>query len=89
MNRVVWKSRIENTNGVHCRVASRLTEIVIEHDAEVEITAASETLDGTSMLEILSLSLTHGSVVSFTAQGPDAQRVAQAIKELLAYHDDS
>lgn len=83
MKKIAWKSRVGNARGVHCRVASRLTEIVAEHDAEVRIIVETESVDCTSMLEILSLSLTYGSLVSFTAQGPDAARVAEAIEELL------
>jgi phosphotransferase system HPr (HPr) family protein len=75
---------VANPNGVHCRVAARLTEIVAEHDAQVQITGRGELVDCASMLEILSLALTQGSRVAFTAEGPDAQHVAQAINQLLS-----
>ena len=88
MKSISWESRVSNSNGVHCRVASQLTEIVAGHDAEVQIMAELETVDCTSMLEILSLSLSHGSLVSFAAQGPEAQQVAEAIEELLASDEE-
>ena len=88
MSCVRWESRVANPKGVHCRVASRLTEIVAGHDAEVRIIAGAESVDCTSILEILSLCLVHGSRVSFTAQGPDAHRVAAAIENILSVSEE-
>jgi phosphotransferase system HPr (HPr) family protein len=84
MNPVSWESRVGNPKGVHCRVANRLIEIVAEHEADVHITDREEPVDCTSILEILSLALVHGSRVRFTAQGPDAHEVAAAIEQLLS-----
>ncbi len=84
MNSVFWKSRIGNPKGVHCRVATRLIEIIDAHDANVRITDRGEPVDCSSILEILSLALVHGSLVRFTAQGTDAHKVAAAIDSLLS-----
>ncbi|MCI5222695.1 MAG: HPr family phosphocarrier protein [Candidatus Electrothrix sp. AR4] len=84
MNSFSWESGIGNPKGVHCRVADRLIEIVAEHDASVRITDREESVDCTSILEILSLALVYGSRVRFTAQGPDARKVAAAIDQLLS-----
>jgi phosphotransferase system HPr (HPr) family protein len=79
-----WESRVQCHRGVHCRVASRMVEIVEQHDACVEIHFQGDSVDCTSMLEILSLSLSQGAVVSFHAQGPEAEQVAAALDALLA-----
>jgi phosphotransferase system HPr (HPr) family protein len=65
-------------------VASRLVELVEHHDATVQILSQGKTVDCTSMLEILSLSLSQGAVVSFRAEGPEAEQVAAALDALLA-----
>ncbi len=84
MNAVSWESRVGNPRGVHCRVADRLIEIVAEHNVSVLITDREEAVDCTSILELLSLGLVHGSKVCFTAEGPDAHEVATAIDQLLS-----
>ena len=84
MNSVSWESRVGNPKGVHCRVADHLIEIIDAHDANVRITDRGEPVDCSSLLEILSLALVHGSQVRFTAQGPDADKVAAAIDSLLS-----
>jgi phosphotransferase system HPr-like phosphotransfer protein len=40
------------------------------------------------MLEVLSLALIQGSLVAFTAEGPDAARVAEAIDQLLSSREE-
>ena len=75
---------VSNPNGVHCRVAERLISIISEHEATVQLTGQEgEPVDCTSILEILSLGLGCGSSVCFTAQGPDAHQVADAVEHLL------
>ncbi len=86
MNSVSWESRVKNPKGVHCRVATRLIEIIDAHDANVRITDRGEPVDCSSILEILGLALVHGSLVRFTAQGLDAHKVAAAVDSLLSDH---
>jgi phosphocarrier protein HPr len=90
MSQITWESKVAHPNGVHCRVAARLTEIVATHDVEVRIiNNPEETVDCASMLEILSLALIQGSQVVFTAEGPDAEQVAEAIDQLLSGGEES
>lgn len=88
MNHISWESKVGCPKGVHCRVAAQLTEIVAGHDVDVRIVNRDETIDCTSMLEILSLSFAHGSRMSFTAHGPDAHKVAAAIDRLISSEDE-
>lgn len=88
MSLVAWESRVASPNGVHCRVAARLAEIVATHDVQVQITGRGEPVDCASMLEVLSLALIQGSLVAFTAEGPDAARVAEAIDQLLSSREE-
>ena len=89
MNRVDWESRIALPKGVHCRVAAKLSEIVAAHDVTVWISSEhGETADCASVLELLSLALTEGSVARCTAEGPDAAQAAQAIDRLLSAKEE-
>ncbi len=85
MSRVVWESRVANPKGVHCRVAAKLIEITENHNVTVQfVNPQGERADCASMLEVLSLALSQGSVVRCTAEGPEATQAAQAIDHLLS-----
>jgi phosphocarrier protein HPr len=85
MSQIVWEGRVANPKGVHCRVAAKLSEIASEHDVTVHLSnAQGEIADGASMLEILSLALSQGSMVRCIAKGPDAAQAAEAIEVLLS-----
>lgn len=84
MSRVTWQSRVSNPNGVHCRVAAKLAEIAAAYKAHVWITGRGEPVDCSSILELLSLSLVQDSLVSFTAEGPEAAQAAEAIDRLFS-----
>jgi len=80
--------RVNNPKGIHCRVATKIAEIVAAHDARVQILQNEEIIDCSSILEILSLALTQDSHVSFTADGVDAVTVLSALQSLLARTED-
>ncbi len=89
MSRVDWESLITLPKGVHCRVAAKLSEIAAAHKAQVRISSGQgETADCTSVLELLSLALTEGSVARCTAEGPEAEQAAQAIDQLLSAKEE-
>jgi phosphocarrier protein HPr len=89
MSRVDWESRVALPKGVHCRVAAKLSEIAAAHDAAVRISSEQGgTADCASVLELLSLALTEGSVARCTAEGPQAAQAAQAIDRLLSANEE-
>jgi phosphotransferase system HPr (HPr) family protein len=79
---------VQNRKGIHCRVATRLAQIVAEHDATLQITGSDGSADCSSILDILSLALVHGSRIRLVAEGPDAARVLAAVERLLSRSDD-
>lgn len=88
MTVVTRQYRVQNPKGIHCRVATRLAEIVADHEATVKITGSDGSIDCASILDVLSLALVHGSLVSFTAHGPDAHKVLAAVETLLSHTND-
>ncbi|RUM41748.1 MAG: hypothetical protein DSY70_00690 [Desulfobulbus sp.] len=80
--------RVNNPKGIHCRVATRIAEIVSSHDSQVQIAGSEKSADCTSILDILSLALTRNSRVVFTADGRDAAVVLDALQSLLAKTED-
>ncbi len=84
---LTWESRVNNPKGIHCRVATRLAEIVANHDAEVRIINQGEPADCSSILDVLSLGLAQGSLVGFTAHGPEADKIPVEIERLFSGFD--
>ncbi|MGB5685938.1 MAG: HPr family phosphocarrier protein [Candidatus Electrothrix sp.] len=89
MKTVSWESTVTNPNGVHCRVAERLITVIDEHEATVRMIHQGQPVDCTSILELLSLALVQGSLVQFTAQGPDAEQVVAAVELVLSEPESS
>lgn len=79
---------VENCKGIHCRVATRLAEIVAGHEVTMKIAGNNESVDCSSILDVLSLALVHGSRVCFTARGPDADNVLGAVRALFSRTTD-
>ncbi len=79
---------IKNPKGIHCRVATKIAEIVSAHDSVVQLKAENGQVDCSSILDILSLALLQDSQVVVTADGADARTVLKALKSLLARTDD-
>jgi len=88
MKVVTRQCRVRNPKGIHCRVATRLAEIIADHEATVQITGDDDSVDCTSILDILSLALIHGSLVRFRAHGRDADKVLAAVEALLSRTND-
>jgi phosphotransferase system HPr (HPr) family protein len=85
---VTRQCTVQNPKGIHCRVATRLAEIVADHEATVHITDREGLIDCASILDVLSMALVHGSRVSFTAHGPEAHKVLSAVENLLSHVND-
>ena len=79
---------MENPNGIHCRVATRLAEIVADHSVAMKIVGSNESVDCSSILDILGLALVYGTRVCFTAEGPDAHSVLTAVAALFSRTTD-
>jgi phosphotransferase system HPr (HPr) family protein len=79
---------VENQKGIHCRVATRLAEVVAGHNVKMKIVGSDDWVDCSSILDVLGLALVHGSRVRFTARGPAAHRVLSAVQTLFSRISD-
>ena len=84
MSVINWECRVEIPEGIHCRVATSLAKIAAEHDTQLHIIQKDEQVDCTSILDVLSMALVHGSQVCFTAQGGNIHGVSAAVTNLLS-----
>lgn len=68
-------ARVGDIAGIHARAAAALARLVAGYDAEIRING----VDASSVLEVMTLAIPNGTLVSLEAAGPEAQR---AIDEL-------
>jgi phosphocarrier protein len=80
------RATIVNRLGLHARPAMAFVEEASKFDAEITVKKLGdgETVDGKSILQMLMLAGTCGTVIEITADGGDAK---QAIAALLALVD--
>ena len=74
---------MENIHGLHARPAALLCRLVSHYDSQVTADCAGEIANARSLLGLLGLAVGMQSKVTFTAVGPDAAEVLDAIGELF------
>lgn len=72
---------IPNALGLHARAAARFVQTASRFEARIRVTRGDRTVDGKSIMGILLLAASRGTVVTIDAEGLDA---AAALDELTA-----
>jgi len=70
---------IKNPQGLHARPASIFVRIANKFESDVTVKKGSEKVNGKSIMGLLALAASEGSVVDIEVSGPDSE---QAMKEL-------
>ncbi len=76
--------KIVNIKGLHARASARLVEVVEAHEATATISKDGMSSSGDSIMGLLMLAASHGSVVEVTTRGVQAAELADAIEALVA-----
>lgn len=72
-----------NPKGLHLRPAGALAQLAARFEAEVTLTKDGLTVDGGSILDLLTLVATQGSELTVSAQGADAREAVDAIVRFI------
>jgi phosphotransferase system HPr (HPr) family protein len=75
---------VTNFAGIHARAATLIAELVRRSHCRVSVIKDRERVDGTDVLQILSLGTRCGEQISFEATGCDAEQVLDALAQLFA-----
>ena len=75
---------VTNCEGLHARAATLVAELVRRFHSEVKLAKDSERVDGTDVLQMLSLGAAQGQQLLLEASGHDAEKVLDALVELFA-----
>lgn len=75
---------IANALGLHARAAARFVQTASRFDARIRVTRGDRTVDGKSIMGILLLAASRGTVVTIDAEGPDASAALDELAALVA-----
>ena len=74
---------ITDSVGLHARPAAGLAKLADQYDCALTLSANGKTASAKDLVEIMKLSAAKGTVLSVSAEGPDAQAALQAVKQYL------
>jgi len=84
---VEQKLVINNPHGLHARPASQFVQTAGKFLSSVSITRGEETVDGKSIMGILSLGLECGTDIILRVDGDDAQEAYVHLEKILTAHE--
>lgn len=75
---------ITNKTGLHARPATLWVKEATQFQSKIQLKKGDKTIDGKSMLGILSLGLGQGTAIELIADGPDEAEAVSRLQQLLA-----
>ncbi len=82
------KITINNKAGLHARAAAKLVETISNYDCLIEIGTHEKMVDGKSILSIMLLAASPGTVLDVKVDGNDELEALSAITALVANNFD-
>ncbi len=88
--RLVRELVIQNRYGLHARPAALFVKTSNRYKAEVWVEKDGEEVNGKSIMGLMMLAAGHGSKLTVSASGSDAEKFLKEIEELVAsrFHED-
>lgn len=77
------KVTIQNEAGLHARPAAALVKLASKFDSEFNIHMYGYTVNGKSILGVMTLAAEKGTELEIELEGPDEQEALEAITELI------
>lgn len=74
---------IVNRRGLHARASARFVKCAEGFDAAVHVIKDGQSVEGTSIMGLMTLAAAPGSTIELTADGPDAQSAMDALADLV------
>jgi phosphocarrier protein HPr len=75
---------VANAQGLHARPASLIMKLANQFESKIELIKDNQSVDGKSIIEILTLGAAPGTNLIIEATGPDAEAALDALAELFA-----
>jgi phosphocarrier protein len=84
MSEASGRFTVVNQLGLHARAATKLVQLASKFPCDVEITREDQSANGKSVMGVLLLCGSKGTVLDVSAQGERAEECVKAIGELIA-----
>ena len=75
--------KIVNKYGLHARPAMQFVEIANRYGSKIEVSNGNLTVDAKSIMSVMRLAATMGTVLKITAAGTDAEDAGNALCKLV------
>ena len=82
-NSIAFEHVVQDSVGMHARPAGELAHIASTFDSEVTVEHAGRAASAKNVIELMLLEATAGSVLTVRAEGPDAQKAADALRRFM------
>jgi phosphocarrier protein len=76
--------KIPNRQGLHARPAMQFVEVASQYDSKIDVSNGTRSVDAKSIMSVMLLAGTQGTVLTISADGDDAQAAADALVALVA-----
>jgi len=84
MSEASGRFTVVNQLGLHARAATKLVQLASKFPCDVEITRDDQSANGKSVMGVLLLCGSKGTVLDVSARGERAEECVKAIGELIA-----
>ncbi len=81
--RVVRQLMVRNSHGLHARTAAVLVKAANRFESEIQIEKEGSAVNAKSIMGVLMLAAAQGTVLTVTAEGPDAAEAMTVLSALF------
>jgi phosphocarrier protein len=74
---------VSNALGMHARAAAKFVRLASSFDAHIRVARDGRTMDGKSIMGILLLAASRGTVITISADGSDEDAAVEALATLV------
>lgn len=72
-----------NRLGLHARAASKFVILASRYASEIRVRRGEREVNGKSIMGLMMLAAGHGTEITVSAEGPDAEEALDALQELI------
>jgi phosphocarrier protein len=83
MTKLAQEMLIVNQRGLHARASAKFVKLASTFQSAITVTRGDDTVNGTSIMSLLTLGAAPGSTILVEASGPDAREALEAINAMI------
>lgn len=74
---------IINKLGLHARASAKFVSTASKYQSQIEVTFNNKTINGKSIMGVMTLAASQGSLITLHIDGPDEDELTRAITTLI------